>query len=172
MNNLHEKGVYLAGAMEHAPPNYGEEWRAIVANVIRTKWDEPVFNPYEQEPVALKEFGYSHPKEWIPLRRGTSAEMEKYEEVMSKIIEYDIDLIVNKTSLVVCKWDKYARMGGGTNAELTFAFHNNIPVITLIDDNMSDIPGWLLPCMGAKVFNMTDLLIEIDKFFQGQIRRQ
>lgn len=154
--------LYLAGAMERAPVGYGEAWREEV-DQYATQLGFDVLNPYKQEAIALREFGYAHPSEWAHLRHGSDEEKEIHKKIVSKLIHWDLDLIERSTSAIACRWDSYTQAGAGTTAELTLSFRLKLPVITWVSCEMAKVPAWLIPCFGKIVFSMEDLKNEIFK---------
>lgn len=158
--------IYLAGAMEKAPGTYGEEWRVEIQKFAE-EIGYTVWNPYQQESLALTRFGYSHPKEWIGLRHGSPKDKKRHEKIISTIIKYDLLKIRHETELIACRWDEYAHAGGGTNAELSEGFMRGVKAVTWISCPIEDVPAWLLPCMGTKVFNIEDFKSAISDEFIG-----
>ena len=53
---------------------------------------------------------------------------EKFKLFIQKIIRSDINAVISEADYLICLWDKFVIKGGGTHAEVTFAYWYKKPV--------------------------------------------
>jgi nucleoside 2-deoxyribosyltransferase len=135
---------YLAGSIEYSPDK-GKGWRLQTASALRELGHE-VYDPAEDELKNLTEGEAREFRSW------KQTDLERFRRTVRKIIEYDLDLIEQRTDAIVCYWDEYAGRGAGTQGELTFAHRLGIPVYLICGVPVDQISGWLLAC-ATKIFN-------------------
>jgi len=131
--------AYLAGAIEHAP-DYGNAWRSEMAAFLKNEFDHESYNPLIEEPKILT------PEESAQFRTLKKKDLQAFRKIVRKLIRNDLDSIVKEIDYIICLWDDYAEMGGGTYGELTVAYYHNIPVYMVAVKPLSQISGWILGC--------------------------
>ena len=163
--------AYLAGAMENAK-SLGAGWRnEITPKLVELGYD--ILNPCLFEPEQLKGLHTSRlpesletqngksmtPKHWHELKyaKRSSSMYQRFTKYMRRIIRYDLSVISQETTIVVCYWTKTAAQGAGTHSELTWAFMHFIPVLIVLDRGV-DLPGWAHGCASEIYDNFDDLL--------------
>lgn len=130
--------VYLAGSIEHSPDG-GRDWRARLTPFLGERLGHSVYDPAKDEKKSLTEEELRHFRSW------KVADPERFRSVIRKIIDYDL-AILGRSDYVICQWDRFAAMGGGTQGELTFARHRRIPVFLVTQLPPEKISGWILGC--------------------------
>ena len=142
--------VYLAGAIEHAPDG-GSRWRANISQFLFSELQHQVFNPCLEESHILSEEEFEHFRSW------KTSNLPRFREVMHKIIQTDVSMLINQVDYIICKWDKYVAPGGGTQGELTIAFWYKIPVYMITEIPVREISSWILGCTTEIFKNMSEL---------------
>jgi hypothetical protein len=142
--------AYLAGAIEHAPDS-GSRWRANISKFLISELQHRVFNPCLEESHILTAEEFEHFRNW------KTENLPRFREVMHKIIQTDISMLINEVDYIICKWDKYVFPGGGTQGELTMAFWHSIPVYMVSEIPVQDISSWILGCTTEIFKNLSGL---------------
>jgi len=135
--------VYLAGVIEYSP-DLGRGWRKEFTPFLAEDLGHKVYDPAEDERKSLTEDEQMHLRSW------KRSDLARFQTVVRKIIEWDLN-IVPRSDYVVCYLDEHALKGGGTSAELTFAYRRDIPIYIVSPLPVSEISGWILGC-ATKVF--------------------
>ena len=146
------KHVYLAGAIEYAPGG-GREWRLTIGQFLRDEIGVRVFDPCQNEMDLLS------PEEKVSFRRWKTEDHSRFAATVRKIIDHDLDNLMNHTQFVVCLWDKGCTRGAGTAGELTLAYHRRVPVYMVLAMPRSEVSSWALAC-ATEVFHSFDELKE------------
>lgn len=131
--------AYLAGAMEHAP-DLGAAWRKEISAFLTTELKHDVFNPCVEQIYVLT------PEEQQFFRTWKASDMNRFRTTVRKIIQKDLNTILNKADYIICLWDEFVLNGGGTQGELTLAHFHNIPVYMVSQIPTSQISSWILGC--------------------------
>lgn len=131
--------AYLAGAIEHAP-DHGNAWRNEMAVFLKNEFGHESYNPLIEEPKILT------PEESAQFRALKTQNLPEFRQIVRKLIRNDLDSIIKEIDYIICLWDDYAEMGGGTYGELTVAYYHNIPVYMVAAKPLSQISGWILGC--------------------------
>jgi hypothetical protein len=140
--------VYLAGAIEYAPDG-GRAWREEVSKFLDETLDHRVFNPcIEENHILTKE-------EFQMFRNWKAGDLPRFRQTMRKLIDTDLDILMNKVDYVVCLWDEHVLNGGGTQGELTVAYYHNIPVYMVSKIPRMKMSSWILGCT-TEVFEKFD----------------
>jgi hypothetical protein len=142
--------VYLAGAIEHAP-NSGKVWRQVITKYLQSELKHNVFNPCLEENHVLT------PDEFQNFRKWKSSDLKRFRTVVHKIINSDLDNLINHVDYIICLWDTHALKGGGTQGELTVAFLNKIPVYMVTKMKLENISSWIIGCT-SEIFQDFDHL--------------
>jgi len=153
------KTAYLSGAMEYAPDR-GEKWRKSVALRLKEELGHEVFNPNEQAEKILSSEERKKFKKW------KENEVEKFKNLIHKVIDHDLGFLTKKADYVVCYWDKYASMGGGTQGEITVAYQNQIPVFLLTKMPITRISSWIIGCSEKIISDENSLIFELKKRYK------
>jgi hypothetical protein len=141
--------VYLSGAIEYSP-DHGKSWRTDVTPFLRSLGHD-VYDPAEDQKKNLsaaerREFrGWKH------------SDLPRFQQTIRKIIAYDLDWIEQRTDYIVAYWDEHASRGAGSQAELTLAHRQGIPVYLVTELPVSHISGWILGC-ASEVFSSFEAL--------------
>jgi len=143
--------AYLSGGMEYAQRE-GSDWRKESQLWIESNLGHSVFNPNEKS----KQFLAKH----LPngnFRKLKIANLDQFQELVSKIVDLDSREIAYRSDYVVCYWDKSAQLGAGTKGELTIAKFFGKPVYLVTRMKQSNIPGWILGCSTRIFSSFSDL---------------
>lgn len=157
--NIESKLVYLAGAIEHAPDG-GRVWREEMSGFLGEILGHQVFNPCVEENHILTE------EEFRMFRNWKAADLPRFRLTMRKLIDTDLDILMNKVDYVVCLWDEHVLNGGGTHGELTVAYFHNIPVYMVSKIPPAKMSSWILGCT-TEVFESFE---ELKTFLEGKYR--
>ncbi|MCX7716910.1 MAG: hypothetical protein N2111_00705 [Candidatus Sumerlaeaceae bacterium] len=144
------KHVYLAGAIEFAPDG-GRAWRRDMAAFLQDELGLPCYDPCVEEMSPLT------PEERAGFRHWKSADRPRFLPVIRRIIDQDLDMLLQRTQFVVCLWDEHARGGAGTAGELTLAYRMGIPVYMVLAMPPASASSWILGC-ATEVFADFDAL--------------
>ena len=138
--------AYLSGGMEYADGE-GALWRSELHGWIEKNLAHHVFNPN----VKSDEFLSKH-YAGVDFRQLRSKDLDRYRNIVQKIIELDCTEIARRSDYVVCYWDESAQRGAGTKGELTIARYFQKPVYLVTGLNLSEIPSWVLGC-ASRIFD-------------------
>ena len=106
--------AYLSGPIENAV-NDGADWRISITNWLKNNLGHSVFNPVE----ATQEITKGYPSD--SFRDMMKSNPEEYKKLIRKIIDIDIDAVINKSDYLIVNWEKSVFRGGGTHGEITMA---------------------------------------------------
>ncbi len=133
--------AYLCGPIEFAPDG-GKLWRRNLTPFLRHDLGHRVYDPAEDETKNLTAEEVPHFREW------KEKDTERFRCTVRKIIQYDRDIIENKTDYVICCLDGAGGtvFSGGTSSELTIACRRGIPIYLVADAPVGELSGWMLAC--------------------------
>jgi len=135
--------VYLSGAIEYSP-DHGKSWRAEITPFLRSLGHD-VYDPAEDEKKNLTEVERREFRGW------KHSDLPRFQQTIRKIIAYDLDWIERQTDYIVAYWDEHAARGADSQAELTLAHRQGIPVYLVTELPVGQISGWILGC-ASQVF--------------------
>lgn len=130
---------YLAGAIEAAPDD-GMAWRAEVTEFLDTQLGWQVFDPSQHEQDFLTS------EEKANFRKWKTTDINRFRPVIKKIIDRDLEQLLEKCDGVICLWDEHVLPGGGTHGELTLAYEHNMPVYLVLGMPMEKVASWIVGC--------------------------
>ena len=131
--------AYLAGAIEYAPDG-GVAWRREMAAFLSGTLGHTV-----HDPSALAKEHLSA-EELENFRHWKTADFPRFQETVRKIIRHDLQLVLEHSDYLVCRWCEGTRIGGGTHGELTLAYWHQIPVYLMCEIPVADVSSWILGC--------------------------
>jgi hypothetical protein len=131
--------AYLAGSIEFSNDG-GRGWRKEFGNFLEESLGDEVYDPAEDEKKNLTD------EEVAQFRGWKTTQLDRFRQVVRKIIDFDLDLLERRIDYVVCYWDKNSTQGGGTPAELTFAYRRGIPVYLVTELPVEQVSGWVISC--------------------------
>jgi hypothetical protein len=144
--------AYLAGAIEHAPDG-GVGWRRR----IEPELDRLGHSYYD---ATLAECDLLDAEERRGLAHWKHSDLDRFRRSMRKIIDHDLGELVGHADYVVAHWDEWTQSGGGTQGEITLAYHTRIPVYLVTPLSADQVSGWILGCCEA-VFSDFPTLVEL-----------
>ncbi len=142
--------VYLAGAIEHAPDG-GAGWREELTPFLKEKLNHEIFNPCLEEVNILTEEESRFFRQW------KSEDPHRFRQTMRKLIETDLNMLVNEIDYVICLWDDHVLNGGGTHGELTMAYYHRIPVYMVSTIPREKMSSWIVGCSTEVFDNFEEL---------------
>jgi hypothetical protein len=77
--------------------------------------------------------------------------LPRFQKVMRKIMDYDLERLETRCDYVVAYWDEHASRGAGTQGELTLAYRRACPIYLVINMPVEQVSGWILGC-ASEVF--------------------
>jgi nucleoside 2-deoxyribosyltransferase len=131
--------IYLAGAIE-AAPDEGKGWRAELTSFLSEQLDWEVFDPSQHEQDFLSVHEKTNFRSW------KTTDINKFRSVIAKIIDRDLDQLLNQCDGVIVLWDKYVLPGGGTHGELTLAYEHKMPVYLVLGMPLAEVSSWIVGC--------------------------
>ena len=137
---------YLSGSIEYSP-DQGRTWRSQITPFLHSQRHE-VYDPALDERKNLTEEELAHFRSW------KTGDFARFQKTMRKIVAWDLDWI-ERSDALLCYWDEYVQRGAGTQAEVTFAHRNGIPVYLVAALPIENISGWILGC-ASHVFSGFD----------------
>lgn len=141
---------YLAGAIEAAPDD-GKAWRAEMTNFLYTELNWDVFDPSQHEQDFLTE------EEKANFRKWKTTDITKFRPVIKKIIDRDLEQLLQKCDGIICLWDEHVLPGGGTHGELTLAYEHKMPVYLVLGMPMEKVASWIVGCTTEIFANFEEL---------------
>jgi nucleoside 2-deoxyribosyltransferase len=159
--------AYLSGPIEFASDG-GRLWRRKLAPFLCEELGHRVYDPAEDEKKNLTDEEVTHFREW------KQSDMERYRRAVRKIIHFDLDLIENRATYLICVWNDSDAVSAGTAAEMTAAFRKNIPVYLVSRLEREKISGWMLACADEIFRDVEELKVFLRQrygaFKQTQLR--
>ena len=137
--------AYLSGPIENAE-NDGADWRISMTDWLKYNVGHSVFNPVEATQEITKGHHGNSFRDMIRTRP------EEYKKLIRKIIDIDIDAVVNKSDYLIVNWEKSVFRGGGTHGEITMAYHFKKPIYLVNQVPIDDLSSWIYSC-STEVFN-------------------
>ena len=137
--------AYLSGPIENAE-NEGADWRISMTDWLKYNVGHSVFNPVEATQEITKGYAGNSFRDMIRTRP------EEYKKLIRKIIDIDIDAVVNKSDYLIVNWEKSVFRGGGTHGEITMAYHFKKPIYLVNQVPIDDLSSWIYSC-STEVFN-------------------
>lgn len=131
--------AYLAGSIEFSTDG-GRGWRRQFGRFLQESLGDEVYDPAEDEKKNLTA------EEVAEFRGWKTTHLDRFRQAVRKIIDFDLDLLERRIDYVVCYWDKTSIQGGGTPAELTFAYRKGIPVYLVTELPFDQVSGWVISC--------------------------
>lgn len=130
--------AYLSGAMENAK-NEGSGWRSEITIWLKDKLDHSVIDPVIETTNLVKKTGAQNYRDW------KTSDPNKFKKFVRKVIDNDLNSVVNKADYLICLWNN--EVGGGTPSEVTMAYYHNKPVYLINQLDMpNQISGWIMSC--------------------------
>lgn len=155
--------AYLSGAIENAPDG-GRGWRSEITPFLTGVLGHLVYDP------ALDQRKHLTQEEAALFRTWKLTNPSRFRRVVRKIIAFDMAKLTRESDYVVGYWDTYARMGGGTHAELTAAHLSGRPVYLVNLLSLSELPGWVFACADEVFSGFDDLRAFLLKRFRRKRR--
>jgi hypothetical protein len=147
--------AYLSGAIEYAP-DHGRAWRAEITPFLESL-GHAVYDPARDVKKNLTDEEVANFRSW------KATDILRFQAVVRKIIDYDLDWIANRTDFIVALWDEHAQKGAGTQAELTFAYRMKIPVYLIVAMPIIEVSGWILGCSSETFGSIEHLQRELPR---------
>lgn len=137
--------AYLSGPIENAE-NDGADWRKSLTPWIKNTLSHKVFNPVIATRDITKGLTSS---EFRNMKRSNP---DKYKKLIRKIINIDIEAVVNSSDYLIVNWNKSVFRGGGTHGEITLAYFLKKPIYLINNVPFDDLSSWIFSC-STEVFD-------------------
>jgi len=131
--------VYLAGAIEAAPDG-GTRWRAEITEFLETEMGWSVFDPSQHEQDFLTDLEKANFRQW------KTTDINRFRPVIKKIIDRDLEQLLQRCDAVIVLWDEFVLPGGGTHGELTLAYEHDMPVYLVLGMPLAKVSSWIVGC--------------------------
>ena len=148
--------AYLSGPIENAL-NDGAGWRNDMTQWLEKELDHKVFNPVTETQSITKELNADD------FRLMKTTNPERYKNIIRKIIQVDLDAVVEGSDYLIVNWDKSVFKGGGTHGEITMAYWFKKPVYMVNTLPIKDVSSWIFSCTDFMCSNFDDLKRELKK---------
>jgi hypothetical protein len=142
--------IYLAGAIEAAPDD-GKAWRADISQFLKHELNIDSFDPSQHEQDFLTSAEKNNFRQW------KSTDINKFRPVIKKIIDRDLEQLLEKCHAVICLWDDHVIHGGGTHGELTLAYEHKMPVYLVLGMPLEKVSSWIVGCTTEIFLNFEEL---------------
>ena len=118
-----------------------------------------VFNPVTETQSITKELNTDD------FRLMKTTNPEQYKKIIRKIIQVDLDAVVQGSDYLIVNWDKSVFKGGGTHGEITMAHWFKKPVYMVNTLPIEDVSSWIFSCTDLMCNNFGDLKTELKKIY-------
>ena len=150
--------AYLSGPIENAY-NDGADWRNDITQWLEQDLNHRVFNPVTETQSITKELNTDD------FRLMKTTNPEQYKKIIRKIIQVDLDAVVQGSDYLIVNWDKSVFKGGGTHGEITMAHWFKKPVYMVNTLPIEDVSSWIFSCTDLMCNNFGDLKTELKKIY-------
>ena len=151
--------AYLSGPIENAE-NDGADWRKSLTPWIKNTLSHKVFNPVIATRDITKGLTSS---EFRNMKRSNP---DKYKKLIRKIINIDIEAVVNNSDYLIVNWDKSVFRGGGTHGEITLAYFLKKPIYLVNNVPFDDLSSWIFSCSTEVFDSFEDLKTHLIKKYK------
>ena len=142
--------AYLSGPIENAE-NDGADWRISITNWLKNNLGHSVFNPVEPTQEITKGYPSDNFREMM------KSNPDEYKKLIRKIIDIDIDAVINKSDYLIVNWEKSVFRGGGTHGEITMAYYFKKPIYLVNQVPIDDLSSWIYSCSTEVFHSFNDL---------------
>ena len=150
--------AYLSGPIENAH-NDGADWRNDITHWLDKELNHQVFNPVAETKSITKELNTDD------FRLMKTTNPEEYKKIIRKIIQVDLDAVVQGSDYLIVNWDKSVFKGGGTHGEITMAHWFKKPVYMVNTLPIEDVSSWIFSCTDLMCNNFGNLKTELKKIY-------
>ena len=150
--------AYLSGPIENAH-NDGADWRNDITQWLKQNLNHQVFNPVTETKSITKELNTDD------FRLMKTTNPDEYKKIIRKIIQVDLDAVVQGSDYLIVNWDKSVFKGGGTHGEITMAHWFKKPVYMVNTLPIEDVSSWIFSCTDLMCNNFGDLKTELKKIY-------
>ena len=150
--------AYLSGPIENAH-NDGADWRNDITQWLEQYLNHRVFNPVTETKNITKELNTDD------FRLMKTTNPEEYKKISRKIIQVDLDAVVQGSDYLIVNWDKSVFKGGGTHGEITMAHWFKKPVYMVNTLPIEDVSSRIFSCTDLMCNNFGDLKTELKKIY-------
>ena len=151
--------AYLSGPIENAE-NDGADWRKSLTPWIKSTLSHKVFDPVIATRDITKGLTSS---EFRNMKRSNP---DKYKKLIRKIINIDIEAVVNNSDYLIVNWNKFVFRGGGTHGEITLAYFLKKPIYLVNNVPFDDLSSWIFSCSTEVFDSFKDLKTHLIKKYK------
>ncbi len=131
--------AYLSGAMEY-DPDEGASWRTDMENWLKSELGHTAFNPVIETEQFVNSTAAADYRLW------KKTDLPRYRALVKQFVQHDITAVQEECDYLICYWNAAAMRGGGTQGEVTMAYHSGKPVYLVTELEFVEISGWILAC--------------------------
>ena len=151
--------AYLSGPIENAE-NDGADWRKSLTPWIKNTLSHKVFNPV----IATRDITKGLTSD--EFRNMKRSNPDKYKKLIRKIINIDIEAVVNSSDYLIVNWNKSVFRGGGTHGEITLAYFLKKPIYLINNVPFDDLSSWIFSCSTEVFDSFEDLKTHLIKKYK------
>ena len=151
--------AYLSGPIENAE-NDCADWRLSMTHWLKDEINHNVFNPVEATRGIIS--GITNDE----FREMKKTEPEKYKKLVRKIIDIDIEAVVENSDYLIVNWDESVFKGGGTHGEITLAYYLKKPIYLINHVSLDDLSSWIFSCSTEVFDSFDDLKIYLSSLYK------
>mgnify|MGYP001310433990 FL=1 len=151
--------AYLSGPIENAE-NDGADWRKSLTPWIKSTLSHKVFDPVIATRDITKGLTSSE------FRKMKRSNPDKYKKLIRKIINIDIEAVVNNSDYLIVNWNKSVFRGGGTHGEITLAYFLKKPIYLVNNVPFDDLSSWIFSCSTEVFDSFKDLKTHLIKKYK------
>ena len=151
--------AYLSGPIENAE-NDGADWRKSLTPWIKSTLSHKVFDPVIATRDITKGLTSSE------FRNMKRSDPDKYKKLIRKIINIDIEAVVNNSDYLIVNWNKSVFRGGGTHGEITLAYFLKKPIYLVNNVPFDDLSSWIFSCSTEVFDSFKDLKTHLIKKYK------
>lgn len=157
--------TYLCSGMEYKRKG-GTEWRKKITKLLDETFYIDIQDPTKDE---SKKTGMSLANSILSLKRWKkTGQVKKIQSMMKRVIEFDINC-VKQCDFMIVYWEAQVPTTG-TIAEIQVAYDNNVPILFITADKLSDISSWLIAEWTERFKNFNELIIYLKGRYNKYIK--
>jgi len=150
--------AYLSGGMENAP-NYGSDWRIDMGIWLKKKLNHDVIDPVKETKNLININNAKNYRNW------KTNKPKQFKHFIRKLINQDLDAVINKADYLIVLWDSSVLKGGGTHGEVTVAYWMGKPIYLVNKLDFVDLSAWISSCSTNVYQSLDELKKELIKVY-------
>tara|TARA_B100000214_G_scaffold98883_1_gene68857 strand:+ start:785 stop:1249 length:465 start_codon:yes stop_codon:yes gene_type:complete len=152
--------AYLSGGMENAPKE-GSKWRIEMNVWLKTNLGHDVIDPVVESKKVIEKHNAEDYRSW------KKTKPKVFKQLIRKLINQDLNAVVNNVDYLIVLWDESVIKGGGTHGEVTVAYWMKKPIYLVNKLDMDDLSAWILSCSTDVYKSFDELKIALMKEYSS-----